>query len=88
MDLLKELYHGRVSSFGEIRIQTPEYEKAVRKMIKIEEELTRQHPEIHELFEEYRTAMGEVTDIAEYEKFALGFRTGVLLMLELLKPLE
>ena len=85
MDLLKDLYYGRINSFEEMYTQSPEYEKAVKKMIEKEEKLREQCPDCQALFEEYRIAINTATDIAEYEKFALGFRTGMLLMLELLK---
>lgn len=88
MGLLEKMYRGKISYFGEIHIKNPDYKEAGRKMIKAEEKLIEEHPEIKELFEEYQAAHSEVTDIAGYEKFALGFRIGAQLMKEMLEKIE
>lgn len=88
MELLERLYRGKIGYFGEIRIENADYAAAGKRMIEAEKQLIEKHPEIEALFEEYQAIHSEVINKSEYEKFALEFRIGAQLMLEMLKPIE
>ena len=81
MDLLKEMYHGRVSSFAEIRIRTPEYEKAVKRMIETEEKLVETYPEIKELFEDLKSRSFLKSIVLQWVKSQILQNMNVLLLI-------
>lgn len=85
MTLLEAMYRGTIGFFGELHCNTKDYSEALNAAIRTEDALLEQYPECKALFEAYRTAQLEVSSIAEYEQFALGFRAGAQLMLEMLK---
>lgn len=88
MGILHDLYNGKGNYFGESSINTQEYILAAGKLADLEEEITKNHPEIEELYAKYLDAQATVTSISEYEMFAAGFRTGAQLMLEMLGALK
>ena len=88
MNILRYIYNGKTSYFGEKRSESPEYNEVIKRVSDAEEKLLQTYPEIYELFEEYRVLVGEFESVIEYEKFELGFRSGVQFMLEMMKPLE
>lgn len=87
MGILHDLYNGKGAYFGESSITTPDFILAAGRLADLEEEITKNHSEIGELFSKYQDAQAAVTSISEYEMFAAGFRTGAQLMLEMLKPM-
>lgn len=53
MGILKDLYHGKSGRFGENRFTLPEYIITAGKFAYLKEEITKNHPEISELFVKY-----------------------------------
>ena len=88
MDLLKELYHGRLAPFGEAnQWWNEEYVTLSREITEAEAEINAVSPEVEKLFEHYQLLQNKMDDIIMYHEFSTGFRFGAQLMEEMLKPL-
>lgn len=89
MDLLKELYYGRLTSFGESsQWWNEEYVTLLRELAEAEAKINAVSPEVEELFEQYQQLQSKMNSITTYHEFSTGFRFGAQLMEEMLKPLE
>lgn len=86
-DIIKELYYGDII-LGDLTVQTKEYPKKRKEIVKAEEKLLEKFPEHRELLEDYFLERAGLESISEYQQFLLGFRTGAQLILEMLKPLK
>ena len=85
MGILYDMYHGKSGFFGEHRIEDMQYVKCMSRLAEIEEKLLKQYHDIEPLLTQMQDTQNEAVNIAEYEMFAAGFRTGAQLMLEILR---
>ncbi len=83
MKLLEELYYGNIRPVTTGCDQNPEYTDLIR-LREINRENLLEHISEKEkiTFEKFDAAQSEADDIAQYQKFAHGFRLGLLLMAE------
>jgi len=85
MSLLREIYYGNIMFTETGIMENREYRKRNDKLNKLEEEFkTSLNAGQQEMLIEYNNAFTSVNSISEAEGFLFGFKTGALLMIELL----
>lgn len=82
--ILGELYHGNVNPVEKSVVQGSAYQKAMRRLSDLEEELAVQlGEEQKKLLQAFITSQGELNYISGEERFTEGFRLGARIMLEI-----
>ncbi|MCM1167485.1 MAG: hypothetical protein NC299_16660 [Lachnospiraceae bacterium] len=87
MNILEGLFFGTQVPFDEVDVNCPEYYKAGDKAEQVKTKILERNPELAQLMEDYHNAQMEQINIGAYHHFAVGFKVGAQLMLEMLKEL-
>ena len=87
-NILDELYDCNLFHLTKITDVGDEYRKAMEHLLKAETELLKAFPDCRELLDEYQSAEIDLTDLSNRYEFRKGFRLGVQLVLEMLKPIK
>lgn len=83
MQILEELFYGNIRADARFYGKKETFTEAGRLCEKNKERLMAQLSENgKETFENYTCAQGELNDIMQYDKFAYGFKLGIMLMAE------
>lgn len=77
MGVIFDLYYGKMEPLCERKNNSSEYVERVEKLLKIEEYLIKQYPDIEHLLDDYKQANADITDIIGYEEFLKGYKFGI-----------
>lgn len=83
MKILEELYYGNIRPDVKFYGKYPPFVELARLREKNADNLLKTlNEDEKEIFEKFKAAQSEIDDITHYQKFAYGFKLGVLLMSE------
>lgn len=82
-DILKKLYNGGVNPSARLTTVSLDYKKSSQKASEAEKALCQTFSEEQEqLFEEYQRLEGDLNHIDRTDKFAYGFRLGLMMAID------
>ena len=87
MKIIEDLYYGRISPYEMNISATPEYQK-LKALADRNEDLLRESlsDEQRELLEKLIETVTDISSISERDMFIAGFRLGMKLMMDVMKP--
>ena len=88
MNILKDMYYGNIPSFIELNPRSENYDKIMKEILMLQDEIIKEFPDAKEIFEKYFATYQESAHEFEFLQFQMGVRVGAQLMLEMMKELD
>ena len=88
MNILKDMYYGNIPSFIELNPRSKNYDKIMKEILMLQDEIIKEFPDAKEIFEKYFNVYRDSVNEFEFLQFQMGVRVGAQLMLEMMKELE
>lgn len=87
-NILDEFYDYDLFHLTEIEDMDGSYKAALDRLVKAEVELKKAYPVNDEILDEYQSADIELHNLSNRNEFRKGFKVGVQLVLEMIKPIK
>ena len=88
MNILKDMYYGNIPSFIELNPRSKNYDKIMKEILMLQDEIIKEFPDANEIFEKYFATYQESAHEFEFLQFQMGVRVGAQLILEMMKELD
>jgi len=88
MNILKDMYYGNILSFIELNPRSKNYDKIMKEILMLQDEIIKEFPDANEIFEKYFATYQESAHEFEFLQFQMGVRVGAQLMLEMMRKVE
>ena len=76
MEIIFDLYYGKMQPFCERENSSSEYCEKIEKLLEIEGKPEKQYPDMMQILNEYKRINADINDIIAYEQFLKGYRFG------------
>ncbi len=87
-NILNELYDYDLFHLTEIEDTDGAYRAALDRLVKAEAKLKKAYPDSIDILNEYQSVDIDLHNISNRNKFRKGFKVGVQLVLEMIKPIK
>ena len=87
-NIIEELYYGRILSFSESFVRTPNHKKILEELLETEKIILNKFPEVEELLEKFSETQAALSESTSYNQFFNGFRIGMQIAVIALTPSE
>ena len=87
-NILDELFDSGLFHLTKITDVGDVYRKAMERLLKVETELLKTFPDCEDLLNEFQSAEIDLQVLSNRYEFAVGFKVGAQLVLEMLKPIK
>ena len=88
MSILKDMYYGNILSFMELNPRSENYDKIMKEILMLQDEIIKEFPDAKAIFEKYFATYQESAHEYEFLQFQMGVRVGAQLMLEMMKEID